>query len=136
MIIDYEKLQFSAEKLLEIFERNKISTVSDLEQVLDEKFIVDTHPSDFVMVELRPSNKGTFACTVSYIAPSYGIPIELKINSELNYSQIFIKTKDMVDGYILFEYGAIDEFQNLRQYKRLETTDLTELIKEIKKLIS
>ncbi len=130
MLINREELKRNAENLLNILEEQKVYSVADLNRLLKKR--VQVGASDFVEFSLRPSNFRTRAYTISYIVPYIqGISLEIKINPRLNYSQIIIKSENEIGDYKSFSY---DDFGNLILNKKLETTEVREIKKEIERL--
>ena len=62
------------------------------------------------------------AYTISYTRLGVGIPIELKINNTLDYSQVIIKANRLIEGYSQF---SVDLFENIVQNKILKSSDVS-----------
>lgn len=122
--------KFAAE-FLRILEDQKIESTKDLEGLIGQQFRIENQIQDFISFENRPSNLNTMAYTISYTKPGTGIPIELKINSSLNYSQIIIKAQEVIYSYLPF---MIDTFENFIQNKVLDSSDILILKKEVVRL--
>lgn len=86
---------------------------------------------DFVSFEMRPSNYFTTAYTISYIRHGTGIPIEVRVNFDLEYYTIIIKSKEKIKSYIPF---SEDFFGNIIQSKTVPLKDLKYVKKELKNL--
>ena len=84
-----------------------------------------------IIIELRPSNSDTVAHTISYIDYNNGIPIELRVNYELCYSTIILKSDYLAEGFELFERDA---FGNFMQYRKMEKTEISEIRGALEKL--
>ncbi|UZE94062.1 MAG: hypothetical protein IB618_00605 [Candidatus Pacearchaeota archaeon] len=131
MIITEPYFKKIIRNFLTFLEKENISYVADLEQRLDKKFSIDKNPGEYIAIEMRPSNFDTKAYTISYIIPNKGIPIEIKINKALGYSQIIIKRDRVLPSYSLFH---IDIFGNMAQNKELKITKISEIKEELKRL--
>jgi len=59
------------------------------------------------------------------------LPIEIKINRQLNYTQVIIKAAEVVRGYSPF--GG-DPYNNIYQNKVLGSSELSNPIEELKGL--
>jgi len=132
MSITKEYLGRVAESVLRILGNEKITSFPDLDRIMNQKFSIDKK-TDYISVELRPSNLGTTVRTISYIAPGHGIPLEVRVNEELKYSRIIVKGDFNLPDYIPF---AQDIFGNTAQDKQLGSIDISQIKSELKKLIS
>ncbi|MEM2089538.1 MAG: hypothetical protein QXL88_00375 [Candidatus Pacearchaeota archaeon] len=65
-----------------------------------------------------------------------GVPLEIKINEELGYSQIILKADSILPEYTRFPTPLVvrDKFGNVRQYKLLLSIDIAQIKLEIEKL--
>lgn len=133
MPITIPDLRRISKNFLTILDKEKIMSVNDLEAKLGKEFLSDEDGAvqEYVSILNIPSNQDAMAFTVSYVRPGTGIPIELKINPVLDYSQVIIKAKDMIGGYLPF---GSDEFDNIYQSKLIRSSDFSLSIKELKKL--
>jgi len=93
-----------------------------LDNILGKELKIEHQEQDFVAFDNRTSNLGTMAYTLSYIRQGAGIPIELKINSVLNYSQVILKSQKSLVGYSAF---SVDPFENIIQNKVLKSSDIS-----------
>lgn len=116
--------------LLDFFNKENVTTTSDLERLTNHKFRLDD--KEAISVESRPSNSGTKARTISYIAVGSGIPLEIKINEELGYSALIINGDFTAPEYMPF---SIDVFGNIVGYKKLNSTDISQVKLELGKLL-
>jgi len=131
MQISRDHLKKVARGLLYVLDRENIDTLNDLERRMGERFLLHESIQDFVLLTRTSSNHGTFAYTVSYIMPNTGTPLELKINPQLEYSNIFLKTVEEIEGYTPF---ILDGFGNLIQEKVIRPLDLALVRNEIENL--
>lgn len=92
---------------------------------------IEISKEEFVEISFRPSNAGTRALTISYIVKNLGIPIEVRINEQLEYMQIIIKCAEGLQGYTEF---WIDPFSNLMQYLFHHRAELNFVKDEMKRL--
>ena len=122
MKIDIKDIRIFALGFLKILEKQEVKSASDLEKLLGKQLKVEHQAQDFVAFDNRPSNLGTMAYTLSYIRQGVGIPIELKINSVLNYSQVILKSQKSLVGYSAF---SVDPFENIIQNKVLKSSDIS-----------
>jgi len=131
-LITQKKLGQIARNVLDFLEREDINSIKSLEKRLGESFDVKRE-DHIIQIELRPSESGSKAYTISYIMPRGGIPIEIRMNPDFNYSKIIVKTKPKLTDYIplIFDY-----FGNIIQDKSIESCSILEIKKELEKLVS
>src|SRR3990172_5282094 len=128
MKVSFEELQKAAKNVLEICSKERIATASDLEKRMGQTISLDP---DMMTFEMRPSNYRTQAYTLSYTNPEGGILVEIKLNPDLGYSRIILKSQDPVKGYSPFSH---DRFGNIQQEKMLHSSDLVFCLKELSDL--
>src|SRR3989344_1816942 len=102
MKISVEKIRIFASGFSKVLEEQEVKSTKDLEKLVGKQFKVKRQIKDFVSFDNRPSNFSTMAYTISYTRPGVGIPIELKINNTLDYSQVIIKANRLIEGYSQF----------------------------------
>lgn len=132
MLISKLHLKKYIENFLEVLNRENILSIFDIEKKLNERFEVQEDSTHFVSIGLIPSNLGTGAYTISYNVTLVGIPVEIKLNQELRYSMIIVKSSEEIYGYSIF---AQDPNKNLVQNKVMDTTDLTKIKKELEDIV-
>lgn len=125
MSISIGSLKRIVQDFLRVLDEQKLTSVPELERAVNEGF---SGRQGDVAVTNRPSNFGTRAITIRYILQREGIPVEIKINRELQYSQIVLKADERINGYRPF---ATDRFYNVAQNKVMKTTDFDEIKKEL-----
>lgn len=128
MSISKERFKGIAETFLAILEREGISSLQGLERKLGGDFALGTDCNDHLSLESRPSNQGTVAYTLSYIAPGLGIPIEVRINPALGNSTLIIKAGYVFQTYWVF---AEDLNDNLIQYKTIDSIAFPQIVEEL-----
>jgi hypothetical protein len=79
-------------------------------------------------IRIRPSVSGTKALTISYVQQGLGIPLELKLNLALIYSEVILKMQEVLQGYAPF---AQDVFGNLAQFKLIPTCEFAPIRQEL-----
>jgi len=131
-LITQEKLKEIAKSVLDFLEKENIDSIGSLFSRLGESFNIKGE-DHIIQIELRPSESGTEAYTISYIAPRGGIPIEIRMNPNFNYSKIIIKANSGLDDYKSFDS---DYFGNIIQGKTLNKCSIPSIKKELKKLTS
>ena len=131
-LITPEKLGQIARSILDFLKRENINSIESLEKRLGEDFDIKRE-DHIIQIELRPSKAGTEAYTISYIAPKGGIPIEIRMNTNFNYSKIIVKTESKLNGYTSIIY---DSFGNIIQDKTIKNCSISEIEKELENLIS
>ena len=131
MKITKSRLQKIARALLDFLDNNKISSLKDLEQYLGKTFPLSERNRRWIEISLMPSNLGTEAYTISFIWSGIGIPLETRINSELNYAQVIVKAKEIFGDYMPF---AVDKNGNVAQYKYLQSADVYSVKEELRRL--
>jgi len=133
MRINRKTLGKFAERFVEVIDRESISSSEDLDRLLGEKQVVGQDSFDYILVELRSSNCGTKAYSVGYFVPEVGVPIDCRINRELNYSKIIAKFNGTLPSYTPFFQ---DEFSNIAQEILLDSSEFSKVKKEIELLSS
>ena len=71
--------------------------------------------------------------SLAYIIKAGGVPLDIRINSSLGYSDIMFKSLDSIKNYDIFE---VDCFGNNYQSKRIESSNLSEVRSELEYLAS
>lgn len=134
-----EYLSKAAGGMLNFLKGQKIESVKDLNNLIEKEFPINKENNEMIMTALRPSELGTKAYTISYIAKgdeknyNKGVVLDLKINTEMGYSMIILKNQSQLAGYSLF---ALDPFGNIIQTKRITTIDISKIKSELSDLIA
>lgn len=131
-LITQEKLKEIAGSVLDFLERENIDSIGSLFSRLGESFDIKGQ-DHIIQIESRPSESGTEAYTISYIIPDGGIPIEIRMNHNFNYSKIIVKTNSRLNGYMSF---TSDHFGNIIQNKKIDGYSIPIIKKELEKLVS
>ena|SRR3989344_2382657 len=132
MKVKIEDLRKFAENFLSILDREKILAFSDLEANINKEFQLNKNSDDFIQLSLRTSNFNTQAYTISYINHlKSGIPIDVKLNADLNYIRFIIKAEKMIDKYRQF---AVDPYGNLVQTKLVQNSNFSFIKEELQHL--
>lgn len=129
MRVTKSMLKHIANNFINTIEKQGLDSLKSLEANLENEMHISE--SEYIMIELRPSNLGTTTFTISYIAPGTGIPLEVKINDILHYSKIVLKSTYKVNGYEPF---SIDKIRNVVQAKTLPSIDIKDIKRELKYL--
>jgi hypothetical protein len=131
MQITIDDLIVITKDLLLFLDERDITKLTDVEKLVGREF-PRTAPY-FVKVEMRESNFGTQACTLSYISPNaVGIPIETKSNRVMGYTYIFLKADQELPGYESF---ALDHYHNVIQAKLVNTVEWSSVRKELENIL-
>ncbi|MEK6897095.1 MAG: hypothetical protein AABW93_01045 [Nanoarchaeota archaeon] len=128
-IITKKDLQKYSSEILGMIEREKIGSISELEEKIGESFPT---PEGLIQLESRPSTKGSLAITISYIIDGKGIPIEIRLNPEQNYSLFFVKSEEEIESY---NPELVDPLGNVIQSKKIGSS-FEEALEELKRLSS
>ncbi len=131
-LITCEEARAYAQHLLDVLGQEGIETVADLDACVGRAF-AQRDGQDHIKFEVRPSNGGTCAYVVSYIAPGSGIPLEVRLNAALGYTTIILKGDFLLPSYKPF---ISDPFGNLIQDQTLMTTDFSCVKAELARLAS
>jgi len=132
MSINKEYLGRITKNVLKILDNEKITSLSDLDRLMNQTFLVDENTKEQVLVESRPSNLGTTTRVITYAAQGRGIPLEVRVNEELKYSKIIVKGDFNLPEYRPFYQ---DIFDNTAQDKELNFTDISKIKAELTKLL-
>ena len=120
-----------AENFLQVLDREGIHSLESLDRILDQRLDVDKSSGHVLKVQLRPSLSNTKAHTMSYIIPIVGIPIETRMNYDLSYLNMIIKTGSIIPGYSEF---SLDGFGNIIQNKVINSSEWEILERELRAL--
>ena len=131
-LITPEKLKQIARSVLDFLKREDINSIESLEKRLGESFDIK-RGDHIIQIESRPSESGGEAYTIIYIIPAGGIPIEIRLNPNLDYSKIIVKTKSGLNDYKPF---ASDYFGNIIQDKIIKGCSISGIKKELEELAS
>lgn len=131
-LITQEKLKEIAKSVLDLLERESIDSIGSVFSRLGESFKIKGE-NHRIQIESRSSKSGTGAHTISYIIPGGGIPIEIRLNPDFNYSKIIVKTESKLNGYTFFNS---DCFGNILQDKVMGRYSISGIKKELEKLVS
>ena len=131
-LITQGKLRKIARSILDLLEKEDIDSIGSVFSRVGESFHIKGE-DHIIQIESRPSESGTEACTISYIIPDGGIPLEIRMNSNFNYSKIFVKTESGLDNYIPV---TSDYFGNIIQDKKIGGCSILKIKKELEKLVS
>lgn len=134
MNISLSYLNQIKQKFLKLIEKENLKSTTYIDALLSEddvkEFDVDDLSDHKIIVSMTASNQGTKAHTISYAIQGTGIPLEIKMNTELNYGRITLKNRDILVGYKPFWE---DPFQNIIQEKKINCNNLDEVIEELRK---
>lgn len=103
-----------------------IKTLEDIERLHGQS--LPLIGSDHIEFSLRPSRHNTHAHTVSYVKPNSGIPLDVKLNPRLSYTEIILK---MAERIPLYEPFGVDPFGNILQYREIPGIDVERMKLEI-----
>ena len=126
MKIPRTKINESAEVLLSVMEREDLYNLEPYGEPI-RTFTVEDSPDEFIEAQIRPSNAGTVAYTVSYVVEGVGIPLEVKINSSLGYTKFIVKSSDSFEGYNSFASDG----DNVAQDKTITSCDPSSIKREL-----
>ena len=126
MKIPRTKINESAEVLLSVMEREDLYNL-ELYRAPLRTFTVEDSPDEFIEAQIRLSNAGTVAYTVSYVVEGVGIPLEVKINSSLGYTKFIVKSSDSFEGYNSF----VSDGDNVTQDKTITSCDPSSIKREL-----
>ncbi len=94
-----------------------IESNEDLEARIGQSYLLADEIGGEVMINknrTKQSIPASLSYCVSYVVKGIGIPIELRINPNLNYSHLILKVQKVFDGYEPF---SKDNFDNIVQIK-------------------
>lgn len=119
-----------AKSFLRLLEQENVTTCQDLERRLGSRHEIKG-TRDFISFTRRPSDLNTSTYTISYVREGTGVPIELKINADLDYTNIILKFTGRLQNYAPF---ALDIFDNLIQNRILRSSEMPLLKQELHQL--
>lgn len=129
--ISLPELNTKAARMRQFLEEQRINEVKDLGRLLKKSFDIDGVTKEKISVEMRPSESGTAAYTIRYTEEKIGMPLEVKINKDLDYSKIIVKGTFRLDGYAAW---ARDPRGNVAQAKTLDSSTISAVNSELKSL--
>ncbi len=130
MKISLEELSKIAGNFLYLLEKEGIEKTDDLEKRIGTTIKLEKS-NDFIVITTRPSNYSTLAYTISYHRSELGIPFELKINKQLGYSHVFIKSEEELKDYTTFHFDYYNNYMQNRIFKSSEFSEVKEELKRI-----
>ncbi len=125
--ITKEDLRRYSSEILKFFEMEKIASFEQLEGKIGTSF---NSLEGRIYLEMRPSKKMSVAYTVSYVIHGKGIPIEIRLNKIYGYSNITIKSEEVMTEY---KPQFSDPLGNIIQDKKFEFS-FDKVLQELKKL--
>ena len=138
-LVSRQYLALIASRFLDFLDFKNVKKVSDFNTCLINKYSINNFSindglSNYLIIQITPSNKRTQALTMDYIENgSKGIVLSIKINSALNYSKINLKCDSSVKSY---ETYSADIFGNKINIKTLKGTNILNLKDELEQLIT
>ena len=129
MTITKNDLQRYSSEIVSLLKNKNISSLEELERKIGSSF--DSLEGK-ISLESRPSTKGSLAITISYIIDGKGIPIEIRLNLEQNYSLFFVKSEEEIESY---NPELVDPLGNVIQSKKIGSS-FKEMLEELKRLSS
>ena len=131
-IITREKLKEVARNILDFFKKEDINSIGSVFSKLEESFKIKENNHE---IQIKPWSSdpraGDYA--IIYRAPEIEFPIRIRLNQDLNYSKIFVKTESRLDNY---EFVVSDLFGNFLQSKEMKECSISIIKKELEKLVS
>ena len=128
-------LQTSLDRVLDFMKERKISTPKDLDGILDSRHDITKTPQEFIEVKKRPggmsSQPSSYVYTISYVKKGYGIILEVRVNSEENYSRFIVKMNNSISGYRKF---AADRNGNVIQERVIQSVAIESVYQGLKDL--
>lgn len=129
MMVRKSELGEMASDLLGFLDKEGINLRKDL----DERIKLDRKPrktrkGNRVLIETNNSNGCTEAYVIDYIVEGAGIPIEIRLNYELDYNLYMIKCTKKIERY---EHFCLDLFDNIVQTRKLPQAGLPNAKEEL-----
>lgn len=128
MKISKQDLELRAHRLLKLLEDEGIDSIEDLEDKVLKNLRVKISLTEEISFILSPSNNNTSAYTISYGVDNVGTPLEIKMNSALNYTKIILKSIHHFRGYSPFH---MDLYNNIMQQITIPHTNLSKIKEKI-----
>ena len=131
-IITREKLKEVARNILDLFKKEDIKSIGSDFSKLEESFKIKENNHE---IQIKPWSSDTRArdYSIIYRAPEIEFPIRIRLNQDLDYSKIFVKTKLKLDTY---EFVGPDRIGNIIQSKTIDNCSILSVKKELEKLVS
>ena len=118
-------LETALDRVLDFMSKRNISSERDLEGLVGTKEFISARPLEFIGVEKNPAGRSfpptSYAHTINYIIDGKGIIVEVRINSEENYSLLTVKMNGMIQGY---EKRALDVNGNIIQSRVTQNSEV------------
>lgn len=133
MLIDRNRLIKIISTSLGIMDEKQLNSLEELEKWEGNRFIPDSKRKHEYLKISKKSLKGeTPSLILSYIIEGTGIPLEIKINQESNYSRIILKFNGTLVAYSPFMQ---DIYGNTIQKRVLATIDVQEVKSHLRDLL-
>lgn len=125
-------LAFCAEEVQRVLEQLRITNLQELDALGKMNLDTSEGRNSYVLLHRTPSNLGTLANKISYIAPAdLGVPLEICLNGPLNYTQFILKVESLLEnGY--FPFGR--SITEIGQFKRIRGVKFESVFEELKML--
>ncbi len=100
-----------------------------LDALQEPMLISSTHPESWIQQQRTQSNGG--ACyTISYVVKNYGVPLEIRYNTQFAYIRFIIKSTDEIEGFNTFG-SQVDIIYAERVIPNSTPSDILPLLEEL-----
>lgn len=127
--ISKKRIRRYAKSLLEFLNEYEVVDLKSLEAVVGKEHIVKN--DEKIVVYEKPAPKDTVTIAIEYSLPDSEPPIEVRVNEGNKDSQIRIRGGFTLDDYVA--HGQ-DSDENIKQFKLWNSTNIAEVIEELKTL--
>jgi hypothetical protein len=130
MSVNASVLKEAIERVLEVIKDygDKLDKITTPERI-------NISSGKYITIEWRPSSNSSMgigmALTISYIVKDVGIPLEVRLNRDENYTRIILKSNREIKSYECF---YTDPYGNIYQDKIIRPANITLLQKELESL--
>jgi hypothetical protein len=131
MLLSKSDLGRIAANFLEVLARERINTLENIKSRLGTKLGLNNGMPDEIKFGVGNSRNGTKTWFIDYCRGRLGIPIEMRFNRKLSYSQSIVKCEQEIKGYSQF---LMDPYGNIVQAKKMERLDVDWAWAELERL--
>ena len=134
--ITLNDLKRYAGNFLEVLAQERIANVNDLQAKIHSGVRASSLAEEYVVFEIGSSVRGTKAYVLDYAILGVGVPIEGRINTNLDYAEMIVKVQASLVGYepITPLTVGTDPAGNIRQWKFLQSASVEEVKNELERI--
>lgn len=134
MKFSLEEISIIAEKILNFLEKESINSETNIKARVGKTIRLENN--DCIIFDKKehfpPKHLLSTSYIIDYLRKGSGIPIEIRVNNIMDYTNIIIKANELISGYS--QFFSVDVFGNMPQTKTLKPARLEIAKQELKEL--